>query len=162
MPSTRSRDFSWDDPTELARAAEGRSGRGFLHAIAQGELPQAPLMAALDFALVEVGPGRAVFEGVVSEYHYNLIGTVHGGYAAAMLDSATGCAVYTTLEPGEQWTTLSLSVDYTRPLKAGTTARCVANVVRAGRRVALADGEMLDGEGRLCARAKSKCMLFRD
>jgi acyl-coenzyme A thioesterase PaaI-like protein len=90
------------------------SGLEFLEAIGRGDLPPAPMATLLGIEPVEVGPGRAVFAGIPSEEHYNPMGSVHGGYAATILDSAMGCAVHTTLPPGGGYSTLE-PVDQPRP-----------------------------------------------
>ena len=161
MSSDRTRTFTWTDAGQLASARGDRSGLDFLTAITDGRLPQAPLMDTLDFSLVEVAEGHAVFEGAVAESHYNLIGSVHGGYAAAILDSAAGCAVFSSLGPGIQWTTLSLSVDYVRPLAAGLAVRATGTVIRAGHTIALATASLSDAAGKLYARSNTTCMVFR-
>lgn len=110
----------------------------------------------------EVEVGRTVFECEIGEHHYNLIGTVHGGFAATMLDTATGCAVYSTLGVGDRWTTLNLHTDYIRPLSTGSgIVRCVATVVTTGRTIGLADAELTEPDGRLVARGRASCMIFR-
>ena len=142
MATARTITSSWADPVALARAADGRSGLDFLAAIADGTLPQGPLFDVLGIRFAEIAPGRAVFECEVGEPHYNLIGSVHGGFAATLIDSATGCAVYSTLEPGDTWTTLNLRVDYIRPLHAASgVVRCIGTLVRAGGRIGLAKAE---------------------
>jgi acyl-coenzyme A thioesterase PaaI-like protein len=96
----RTRTIIWDDPQSVAQAAATMSGLDFLRAMFNGEIPQPPITALLDFEGSEVEHGRAVFIGRPAEFHYNLIGTVHGGFAATLLDSALGCAVHTTLPQG--------------------------------------------------------------
>lgn len=158
----RSRRFTWGDPHALCAAAQERSGLDYLRAICAGELSSAPFFEATGIRLLEVDEGRVVFGAQPDESSLNLIGTVHGGWAATLLDSATGCAVYSTLARGDTWTTLSLAVDYVRPLTddAGPV-RCVGRIVRVGRRIGLADGELVDADDRLVARARSTCMIVR-
>jgi len=81
-------------------------GLGFLKAIIEGTVPNPPISELMGFHLTEVDKGRAVFEGVPEFHHYNPIGTVHGGFAATLLDSALGCAIFSTIEKGDAWTTL--------------------------------------------------------
>ena len=89
-------------------------GLGFAKAIADGTLPQPPICEVLGFHLIEVENGRAAFEGVPDFRHYNPIGTVHGGFAATLLDSALGVAIFSTLAKGDAWTTLELKVNFVR------------------------------------------------
>src|ERR1035437_2189026 len=90
-------------------------GLGFLKAIVDGTLPNPPMSEGLGVHLIEVENGRAVFEGLPEYRHYNPIGTVHGGFAATLLDSALGCAVFSTLSKGDAWTTLELKLNLVRP-----------------------------------------------
>src|ERR1700676_3561480 len=118
-PASRTRLVTWKEPVvDLAQIA-AMSGFDYLHHLLDsGRAP--PIGALLDFRLVRVEPGRAVFSGTPSEYHYNPIGVVHGGFAATLLDSALGCAVHTTLKPGFAYTTVELKVNYVRPLLMST------------------------------------------
>jgi len=158
----RTRTFEWLDPIQLVRDGAGMSGLDYLRAIAAGRLPQPPLGEALGFRLVEADDGRAVFTCVPAEHHYNLIGTVHGGLAAALIDSATGCAVMSALPAGDQWTTLSLRVDYLAGLDLSVgLLTCEARLVRAGRRTAIADADLRDANGKVYARGSTTCLLMR-
>ena len=115
----------------------------------------------LDFALVEVAEGRAVFEGTPDERTYNPLGTVHGGYAATLLDSACGIATHSTLAEGQSYTTLELKVAYHRPMTATTgPVRAEGRLLSVGRRVAFAEAKVTDRDGRLMASATSTLMIF--
>jgi uncharacterized protein (TIGR00369 family) len=114
----------------------------------------------LDFSLVEVGDGLAVFEGSPDERTYNPMGTVHGGYAATLLDSACGIATHSKLAPGQTYTTLELKVAYHRAMSASTgPVRAVGSVITFGRRVAFAEARLTDHEGRLLASATSTLLV---
>jgi len=115
----------------------------------------------LDFAMVEAGDGRVVFEGTPGENVYNPLGTVHGGYAATLLDSACGCAVHTKLSPKQGYTTLELKVAYHRPMTALTgKVRAEGLVVTVGRRAAFTEARNTDAAGRLYASATSTLLVF--
>jgi uncharacterized protein (TIGR00369 family) len=158
----RSRSFYWEDPQDALRRGKGLSGLAFLRGIVDGSLPQPPLGDAMGFRLVEAEEGRALFTLPIAEHHYNLIGSVHGGVCATLIDSATGCAIMSTISAGDRWTTLSLSVDYLAALDAGSgLVRCEARVVRAGKRIAIADAEVRDVEGRVYARGSTTCLIMR-
>ena len=116
----RERTFSWDDPVAIARAGAGMSGAEFFAAIGAGTIPPPPVMRALDFDGVSFGEGRAAFRLTPQEFHYNPLGTVHGGVFATMLDSACGCAVHTMLPAGVFYTSLDLSVKFLRPVTVET------------------------------------------
>ena len=116
---------------------------------------------ALDFDLVEVEPGRAVFEGTAGEHAYNPIGMVHGGYAATLLDSACGCAVHASLRAGQSYTTLELKVAYHKAVTSQTgRLRAEGRVLTMGRRVAFAEAKLIDGSGRLYASATSTLLVI--
>ena len=98
---------------DVLRAHDGLS---FLKGIVDGTLPNPPISEVLGFHLVEAENGRAVFEGLPEFRFYNPIGTVHAGFAATLLDSALGCAIFSTLAKGDSWTTLELKLNLVRPL----------------------------------------------
>jgi uncharacterized protein (TIGR00369 family) len=115
----------------------------------------------LDFALVEVEEGRVVFEGAPTRRVYNPIGTVHGGYAATLLDSACGCAVHSRLSPTQAYTTLELKVAYHKALTAETgPVRAEGRVITMGRRAAFAEAKLTDASGRLYASATSTLLVM--
>jgi uncharacterized protein (TIGR00369 family) len=120
-----------------------------------------PIGRTLDFVLTEVAEGRAVFEGTPDERVYNPLGTVHGGYAATLLDSACGIAVHSRLQPGQSYTTLELKVAYHRAMTADTgPIRAEGVVISMGRRVAFAEAKLTDSTGRLLASATSTLLVI--
>lgn len=133
-----------------------------MRAMRAGTLPGAPLAETLGFAGFEIPErGTAIFELDPELRHYNPIGSVHGGVFATLLDSACGCAVHSTLAVGEGYTSLDLTVKF---LKAVTVdsgrLRAVGTVLQRGRRTALAEAKLYDGQDRLVAYASSTCMIF--
>ncbi len=97
-------------------------------------IPQPPISEVVGFHLTEADTGRAVFEGLPEARHYNPIGTVHGGFAATLLDSALGCAIFSTLAKGDGWTTLELKFNLVRPLTKDTgMVRAEGRIVHRGR-----------------------------
>jgi uncharacterized protein (TIGR00369 family) len=160
--TARSRTYTWADPVELAVAAGDRDGLQFMHDIAAGLLPAPPIMETLAVSAVEAERGRVVFSLDPAEWHYNPIGSVHGGVLATLLDSAAGCAVHSTLPAGVGYTSLDLLVKFLRPvsLQCGTL-RCEGVVLSAGSRTALAEARLTDAAGRLLAHATSTCMILR-
>jgi uncharacterized protein (TIGR00369 family) len=144
-----------------AREIAARSGLEFLTDMARGVLPQAPMCATLGFHLVEAADGYARFDGEPEFRHYNPIGTVHGGFAATLLDSALGCAIFATLAKGEAWTTLELKLNMVRPITKDTgTVQAEGRIIHRGRTVATADGTVKDRAGKLYAHASTTCMIF--
>ena len=127
--------------------------------IAGGRRPG--IAESLNFQLVEVDEGRAVFEGTPGMHACNPINTVHGGYAATMLDSACGCAVHSRLGPGQAYTTLELKVAYHKAMTAKTgIVRAEGKIVSFGRRAAFAEARLTDAAGRLYASATSTLLLI--
>ncbi|HYE15640.1 MAG TPA: PaaI family thioesterase [Pyrinomonadaceae bacterium] len=152
----------WEDPQALAEAGRGLPGLEYLRRIAAGELPRPPIGALLNFALVEVNEGRAVFAAEPAECHYNPIGVVHGGLAATLLDSAMGCAVHSALPAGAGYTTLEIKVNFVRAMTVRTgPVRCEAALVHLGGRTATAEGRIVDAEGKLYAHGTTTCLVFR-
>jgi uncharacterized protein (TIGR00369 family) len=127
--------------------------------LAAGRMPG--IGRSLNFTLVEIEAGRAVFEGTPGHHAYNPIGTVHGGYAASLLDSACGCAVHSRLEAGQGFTTLELKIAYHKAITADTgPVRAVGVVVSMGRRAAFAEAQLTDAAGRLLASATSTLLVI--
>ena len=136
-------------------------GMGFLKAIIDGTVPNPPISELLGFHLVEAEEGRAVFEGVPAFHHYNPIGSVHGGFAATLLDSALGCAIFSTIAKGDAWTTLELKFNLVRALTKDTgPVRAEGRIVHRGRTVATSEGDLKDRAGKLYAHATTTCMIF--
>lgn len=158
----RTRTYSWEDPALIARAAAEQDGLEFLRAGVDGAGRIAPIGATVGFVLVAVERGEVTFALDPAEHQYNPIGSVHGGVYATVLDSAAGCAVHSTLVRGERYTSLDLSVKFLRgiTLESGRVT-CTGRVRHAGRRTALAEAELVDGEGRLLATATSSCLVVR-
>jgi len=150
------------DPREVAAKGLQLAGMEYIRAIFEGELPAPPIAELMGFRGVEAEPGRAVFEMEPGPQHYNPIGSVHGGVALTLLDSAMGCAVHTLLEPGVGYTTLELKTNFVRPITADTgLIRCEATVIHSGSRIATAEGKLTDANGKLLAHGTTTCLIFR-
>jgi uncharacterized protein (TIGR00369 family) len=159
--AVRSRTIAWDDPVAAAARGAGMSGLEYLLAIRDGTVPRPPIATLMDFDLVEIDDGRAVFAATPDEFHYNPIGVVHGGLAATLLDSAMACAVQTTLEAGLAYTTLEIKVNFARPMTRDTgRVLCEANVIHRGRTVATAEGRLVaEATGKLLAHGTTTCLV---
>ena len=159
---THRRTYEWQDPEPIAAAAGTLDGLSFVRGLADGSVPAPPITSTLDFTVVAVEPGRVVFALEPRAFHYNPIGAVHGGVICAVLDSAAGCAVHTTLPAGVAYTSLDLSVKFLRGVTRDSgLLRSEGTVVHAGRRTALATAELTDAAGRLYATATSSCLIIR-
>ena len=148
---------------QLASREPAMTGLEHLEAIMSGELPPPPMGLLMRMAPVQLGFGRAVFAGEPGEEHYNPIGTVHGGYAATLLDSAMGCAVQTTLDAGVGYATLEMKINLVRPITADTgRVLAEARTLHRGRTIATADAELRsEVTGKLLAHGSSTCQILR-
>ena len=145
------------EPEEIARL----SGLEFLRAMIAGRFPAPAMGATLGFRLVEVGEGLAIFEGEPSSRLLNPLGSVHGGWALALVDSAAGCAVHSTLPPGIGYTTVETKVNFTRAIAPdGGTVRCEGRVVTRGNRIATAEAVLRSADGKVLAHGTSTLMIL--
>ena len=159
--SERTRTISWMDPVPTALRGLEMSGLEYLRALMAGELPPPPIAMTLGMEPIEVEEGRAVFAALPAEYHYNPIGVVHGGLAATLLDSATGCAVQTTLPAGVAYTTLEMKTNFVAAITRDTgRVLCEAEIVHRGRTIATAEGRLrAEAGGKLLAHGTSTCLI---
>ena len=157
----RSRTITWEDPVASAGRGRALSGLDYLRAMMAGEIPPPPIAQTLGMYPVEVEYGRAVFEAHPAEFHYNPIGVVHGGLAATMLDSATGCAVQATLPAGVGYTTIELKTNFVRAITRDTgRILCDAEIVHRGGTIATAQGRLYaEAGGKLLAHGLSTCLI---
>ncbi|HEV7351931.1 MAG TPA: PaaI family thioesterase [Brevundimonas sp.] len=137
------------------------SGLDALRAVVEGRRPEIPMARTLGYRLIEVEEGRVVFEGEPGSHVLNPMGTVHGGWAATVLDSCVACAVHSTLKPGQAYTTLELKVAYHRAMTPDIgTVRAEGVVLSVGRRAGFAEGKLIGPDGKLYASATSTCIIM--
>jgi uncharacterized protein (TIGR00369 family) len=157
----RSRTVTWHDPMITAAGALQRTGLETLTAIRDGVLPPPPIAKLMQMEITALEEGRVEFTCTVDESVYNPIGVVHGGLVCTMLDTVAGCAVHTTLPAGVGYTSIELKVNYLRAVHATSgPLTAIGRVVKPGRRVAFAEGEVLDAAGRTVATASSSLLVF--
>lgn len=157
----RERTYSWSDPSITPAVIPTTSGIDMLRKISLGELPRPPILDTLGIDPVEVDDGRVVFELTPQEWHYNPIGSVHGGVLATLADSALGCAVQTKLPAGVGYTSLEIKLNFVRGVTIGTgRIRCTGTVLSIGRRTATATCEITTAEGKLVAHGSTTCLVF--
>lgn len=135
------------------------SGLEFLKRVVAGEVKNVPIGETLGFRAIEVEPGPIVFTGQPDARSLNLIGTIHGGWTAAVLDTAMALAALSTLDARHDFTTLDLKLNYLRPIAPGIEVRAEGEVVHAGRRVALCEGRIVDSAGKLLVHGTSSCLI---
>lgn len=137
------------------------SGLEILQQMLEGKLPPPPIAETLDFTLVSVAKGEAIFQGVPKLKHYNPMGGIHGGWFATLLDSALGCAVMSALPPGRGYTTLELKINLVRGLSAKVPlVRAVGKTVHVGKQVATAEAQLIGHDGKLYAHSSTTCLVF--
>src|SRR5437764_14338805 len=152
LQASRTRVITWEDPTAAVQKGKTISGIEYLKALQAGELPPPPIAVLMDMWITEVSEGRVVFAAEPAEYHYNPLGTVHGGFTATLLDSALGCVVQSMLPAGTGYTTVELKVNYLRPITAQTgTVYSEGKIIYVGGRIATAEARLTDSGGKLYA-----------
>ncbi len=137
------------------------TGLDLMRAMVGGTLPGAPIGRVMNMRGIAADPGTVTFEGSPGPEHYNPLGTVHGGYAATLLDSCMGCAVHTTLAAGMGYTSIDINISYVRAITTATgpvTAR--GEVINAGRRIATVRGTLTDAAGKILAHGTSSCLIM--
>jgi len=144
-----------------AQHVSGKNGLEMMQAMLLGDAPYPPIAQTLDFTLIEVEEGRAVFQGTPGEKHLNPMGTIHGGWYATLLDSALGCAVHTMMPVGRGYTTAELSVNLVRAIGPNVTrVRAEGKVIHCGRQLATADARIVGPDGTLYAHGTTTCLVF--
>ena len=157
----RSRTVTWHEPGPTTAKGLTMAGIDYMRAVADGDLPQPPIAGLMQFELVEVDPGRAVFTCVPDESAYNPIGAIHGGLICTLLDSVTGCAVHTTLPQGTGYTSVEIKVNYLKAVRLSSgLLTATGTVVKAGSRVGFAEGVVTDASGAVVATATSTLLIF--
>lgn len=137
------------------------SGLEFFEALLSGALPRPPINDTLDFMLVHIERGHAVFQGRPQFRHYNPLGTIHGGWYATLLDSAVACAIHSTLPAGKTYTTLELKINLVRALTDKVPlVRAEGRVIHVGRSTATSDGRLVGPDGTLYAHASTTCFIM--
>ena len=157
MLTTASRAYGVADPAE----ARLMTGREFLQAILDGQLPAPPIAKTLSFWLTEVGDGLAVFAGDAGPHLLNPLGIVHGGWALTLIDSAAGCAAHTLLPAGASYATIETKANFSRPIAQDAgRVRAEGRAIGRGRRIISCEARVVDARGRLLAHGTSTLMVL--
>lgn len=137
------------------------AGLEYLQRVVSGEIGGVPIGETLGFRLVEVEKGRVALLGNPDLRSYNLVGTVHGGWGAAILDSALALSVFSIVEADQGFTTVDIRINYLRPLTMETgEVRAEGRVIQAGRRLAYCEAKLTDGQGKLICHGTGSCLIF--
>lgn len=159
--ATRETTIRWEDPQPALAAMPTLSDLEYLRKMRDGELPGAPIASHMTMRPTVVDEGTVTFECHPDESHLNPLGTVHGGVMCTLLDSVVGCAAHTLLPAGVGYTSIELKVNYLRPVRpANAPLTAVGRVVKAGRRVSFAEGEVTDAAGDIVATASGSLLVF--
>lgn len=141
--------------------ARDQSGLEFLTALKNGEVAASPMAQNLAMALVEVEKGKVTYKITPNHQHLNIQGGVHGGYGATALDTATGSAAQTLLEPGYGYGTIDLNVKMIRPMQVNCSYYAHAELINAGRNIITTEGKIVDEQGKIYAYASATLMVIK-
>src|SRR5690554_374256 len=158
----RKRTYEWESPLETAEKAKSLSGLEFLKSIQEGKIPVPPVFETMGFEGSEVVKGKVSFSFEPKEFHYNPIGSVHGGVISTILDSAMGCTVHSILEKGYVFTTLELKVNFLKAVthKSGRLT-ATGKLIHSGRSTALVEASLVDESGKVFAHGTSTCLIIK-
>lgn len=159
---TRTRTYEWKDPLENLKKASQMAGLDYLQAINAGDIPLPPLSKTLEFGKAEISHGSVAFNFEPQEFHYNTLGTVHGGVITAILDTAMGCTLQSTLPAGILYTTLELKVNFVKAVTVKSKSLTAkGSIIHTGKSTAVIEGKLVDGEGKVYAYSTCTCLLLR-
>lgn len=162
MEKQRNRIYTWENPLQIASKATNLSGFEFIKALYEGEIPPAPILNTLDFKISNLEKGNVIFEFSPQEFHYNPIGSVHGGAITTILDSAIGCSLHSFLAKKAAYTTLDLKINFIRKITENTgVLKTNTKIIHLGKSTALIESDLLDNSGEIYAHAVSTCMIFQ-
>ena len=137
------------------------SGLELIQAMIRGEIPRPSMATTMSMRLVEADLGRVMFHATATDRHLNPLGMVHGGFLATVMDSATGAAVHTMLEPGDSYGTIDLNVKMLRPVAVGEPLFAEGKVLNVSRSLGVSEATLKNAEGKLFATATASCMIKR-
>lgn len=156
------RTYTYQSIEESLEKGKEMTGLQYLKAMISGELSPAPAVQTLGMYGISCKEGEAVFGFIPEDYHYNAVGTVHGGVLSTLLDTAMGCTLMTTLDIETTFTTLELKVNFLRAVtKDQGEFTCVGKIIHAGRTTALVEASLLDVNGKVYAHGVSTCLKMK-
>jgi uncharacterized protein (TIGR00369 family) len=159
--AAQSRVVTWRDPTATLAASASMSGLAYWRAIIDGQLPPPPIAELFQMSVAEAEDGRVTFTCTPDASMYNPLGIVHGGAVCTLLDTATGCALHTTLPAGISYTSVEIKVNYLKAVTVDSgTLTAVGTVVKAGSRIGFAEANVTDAAGKLVATATSTLLII--
>ncbi|WP_180016934.1 MULTISPECIES: PaaI family thioesterase [unclassified Acinetobacter] len=138
------------------------SGLQIMQEMLKGNLPMPSMATTIPMSASEVEPGHVTFLVKADERHLNPMGGVHGGFAATVLDTVTGCAIHTLLEAGVGYGTIDLNVKMCCPIPHNQELKAIGKSINLSKNLGISEGQILDDEGRIYAHATATCMIFRN
>lgn len=137
------------------------SGLEVMQAIAKGQVPPPSIADTIPMKVVSVEHGKVVFQASADERHLNPLGGVHGGFSATVMDSVTGCAVHTVLDPGVGYGTVDLNIKMLKAIPKNKTLVAEGKVINVSNSLGISEGILKDTEGNIYAHATATCMILR-
>jgi uncharacterized protein (TIGR00369 family) len=144
------------------QALDRISGIDYLRRVMTGELPLPAMATTIPMRFTHVAAGVVRITTIADERHLNTMDGVHGGFAATVIDTVTGCAIHSQMEASESYTTISLELKMLRPPPINETMYSEGRVINLSRRLGVAEGTLRNAEGKLVAQGSATCMIFRD
>jgi len=140
---------------------EEMTGLEILQAMALGDLPGASITTTIPMTFVIIEEGRVLFHATANDSHLNPLGGVHGGFAATVLDSVTGCAVHTLLKAGVGYGTIDLNIKMIRPVPKNEKLIAEGKIINLSKSLGISEGTLKNQEGKLLATATATCMIIK-
>lgn len=157
----RTRTITWADPSEVVHHVRRLSGADLMEKMRLGEIPEPPFAKLLGIEVFDAGEGTVTMTLPPQEMHYNPMGCVHGGILSTLLDTVMSAAIHSVLPAGRGYLTLSLNVNFLRPVYEHTgEIMAQGQVVSMGRQIATAEGRVMDVKGNVCATGTATCLLM--
>ena len=157
------RTYTWDDPKEILEEAAGKTGLDYLKLIEEKGVSANPFWQTIGVKNFEVlEPGKVRFIALPEDFHSNIIGSVHGGFAASLLDSALATAVHTLIPIAGKMTTIQMNINYVRAKKVGQgEIYCEGEAVHVGKQMATAEAKVIDGEGKIYSHGTATLLILK-
>lgn len=158
----KTRTFNYGEFYEAIQLSKNLNGLEYLEGMQNGEIPEAPAVTALEIKINEIAFGKANFEFIPQDFHYNAVGTVHGGVISTILDTAMGCTLLSTLTSELTFTTLELKINFIKAVTNKTGKMiAVGKIIHAGRTTAIIEASLIDGNGKIYAHGTSTCLIMK-
>ncbi|QIC62068.1 PaaI family thioesterase [Acinetobacter schindleri] len=137
------------------------SGLQIMQEMSNGNLPMPSMATTIPMKPTLIESGQVTFEVQADQHHLNPLGGVHGGFAATVLDTVTGCAIHTVLEAGAGYGTIDLNIKMCRPIPQNRPLTAIGQIINTSKNLAISEGKIIDEDGKLYAHATATCMIFR-